>query len=59
MENERKFISIDEFKEKLEAVGDKEIWKAIEGIGNWKDRVAYRQLFFLAGGSLEDKGLLD
>jgi len=53
MEEEKKFVSIDEMKEKLEGFGEKAIWQSIEKIGNWQDRVAYRQLFFLAGGSLE------
>jgi hypothetical protein len=52
--NERDFISIDEMKDKLGEVGSKMIWQNIERIGNWRDRVAYRQLFFLAGGSLDD-----
>jgi hypothetical protein len=51
---EKKFVSIDEMKDKLEEYGNKAIWKNIEGIGNWKDRVAYRQLFFLAEGNLDD-----
>jgi hypothetical protein len=51
---ENKFVSIDEMKDKLAEFGDKIIWHNIEKIGNWKDRVMYRQLFFLAGGSLED-----
>jgi hypothetical protein len=51
---EKNFVSIDEMKDKLAEFGNKEIWKNIEKIGNWRDRVMYRQLFFLAGGSLED-----
>jgi hypothetical protein len=51
---DKQFISIDTMKEKLGEVGDKMIWQNIEKIGNWRDRVAYRQLFFLAGGSLDD-----
>ena len=53
MENKRD-ISIDEMKEKIEQVGDKMIWQNIERIGNWQERLAYRQVFFLAGGSLDD-----
>lgn len=48
-----KFLSIDEMKDKIEEYGSKAIWQSIERIGNWKDRVAYRQLFFLAGGELD------
>jgi len=51
---ERKMISIDEMRDKLEEYGHRAIWHNIEGIGNWRDRVAYRQVFFMAGGSLED-----
>jgi len=54
MENERQMISIDEMKDKLEKYGHKAIWHNIEGIGNWQSRIAYRQLFFLAGGSLDE-----
>ena len=50
---ENKFVSIDEMKEKLEEFGSKIIWQNIEKIGKWQDRVMFRQLFFLAGGSLE------
>jgi hypothetical protein len=50
---EEKFVSIDEMKDKLEEYGSKIIWQKIEKIDNWQSRVAYRQLFFLAGGSLE------
>lgn len=53
MEEER-FVSIDEMKEKLEEFGAEMIWQNIEKIGNWRDRVAYRQLFFLAGGTLDE-----
>lgn len=51
---DRQMISIDEMKDKLEEYGQKAIWHNIEGIGNWKERVAFRQLFFLAGGSLDE-----
>jgi hypothetical protein len=51
---DNQFISIDEMTEKLEKFGAKQVWLSIEKIGNWKDRIAYRQLFFLAGGSLDD-----
>jgi len=51
---ENKFVSIDEMKERLENFGSKRIWETIEMIGDWKDRTMYRQLFFLAGGSLEE-----
>jgi hypothetical protein len=52
--NERQMISIDEMKDKLEEYGHKSIWHSIEGIGNWKDRICFRQVFFLAGGSLDE-----
>ena len=45
---------IDEMEEKLNVFGNKQIWLSIEKIGNWQDRIAYRNLFFLAGGSLDD-----
>jgi len=51
---DRQFISIDEMKDKLGEVGNKMIWQNIERLGNYKDRIAYRQVFFLAGGSLDD-----
>jgi hypothetical protein len=51
---ENKFISIDEMKEKLDTFGSTQIWQSLEKLGNWKERVAYRQLFFLAGGNLDD-----
>jgi hypothetical protein len=51
---DKQFVSIDEMKEKLEEFGAKQIWLSIEKIGSWQDRIGYRQLFFLAGGSLED-----
>jgi hypothetical protein len=50
---DRQDISIDEMKNKIEDLGGKAIWVAIEKIGNWQMRVAYRQVFFLAGGSLD------
>jgi hypothetical protein len=50
---DRQDISIDEMKDKIMDLGDKPIWVAIEKIGNWQTRVAYRQVFFLAGGSLD------
>jgi hypothetical protein len=50
---ERNFVSIEEMQEKLAEAGDKMVWQNIERLGNWKDRVAYRQLFFMAGGSLD------
>jgi hypothetical protein len=51
---DKQFVSIDEMKEKIERFGAKRIWQNIEKIGNCQERVAFRQLFFLAGGSLED-----
>jgi hypothetical protein len=52
--NERQMISIDEMKDKLEEYGHKAIWHNIEGIGKWQDRVVFRQVFFLAGGNLDE-----
>jgi hypothetical protein len=52
--NERQMISIDSMREKLEEYGHKAIWHNIEGIGKWQDRIAYRQMFFLAGGNLDE-----
>jgi hypothetical protein len=51
---EKKFVSIDEMQEKLEEFGVKQVWLSIEKLGVWQDRVAYRQLFFLAGGNLDE-----
>jgi hypothetical protein len=51
---EKKFVSIDEMKDKLEEFGQRVIWQNIEKLGNWQDRVVYRQLFFLAGGNLDE-----
>jgi hypothetical protein len=51
---ENKFVSIDEMKDKLEAFGNKQVWLSIEKIGNCQDRIGYRQLFFLAGGNLDE-----
>ena len=51
---ENKFVSIDEMKEKLAEAGDKMVWNNIERLGKWQDRVAFRQLFFLAEGNLDD-----
>lgn len=50
---DKQFLSIDEMKEKIEQFGNWGIWRIIESIANWQERVAYRQLFFLAGGNLE------
>lgn len=46
-------INIEEMKMKLEEVGARVLWGHIERIGIWQTRVAYRQVFFLAGGSLD------
>ena len=46
-------IDVDLMKEKIENSGSRVIWTAIENIGNWQTRVAYRNVFFLAGGSLD------
>jgi hypothetical protein len=50
----KKILSIDEMTEKIERLGHRAVWNLIEKIGNWQDRIAYRQLFFLTGGSLDD-----
>lgn len=50
----KKFISIDEMTEKIEEFGVKQIWQTIEKKGNWQERTAYRKLFFLAGGNLDE-----
>lgn len=50
---EENLISVDEMKSKLEELGASVLWGHIERIGNWKGRLAYRQIFFLAGGSLD------
>ena len=47
--------SIEEMKDKLEEYGSQQIWLNIEKIGNWKGRVAYRQIFFEAGGTLKEQ----
>ena len=52
--NDRQIISIDEMRDKLEEYGHKAIWHNIESIGKWQDRVAFRQVFFLAGGNLDE-----
>jgi hypothetical protein len=46
-------INIEEMKAKLGEVGARVLWGYIEKIGNWEIRVAYRNVFFLAGGSLD------
>jgi hypothetical protein len=52
---EERFVSIDEMKEKLGEFGNRQVWLSIEKLGKWQDRVAFRQLFFLAGGNLEEE----
>jgi len=51
---EKRLVSIDEMKEKLEEFGAKQIWQSIEKIGKCQDRIMFRQLFFLAGSSLDE-----
>ena len=51
---DKQFISIDEMKDKISEYGSKAIWQNIEKIGNWQERSAFRQVFFLSGGNLED-----
>jgi hypothetical protein len=43
-------IDVEEMKDKIEQYGNLEVWKTIENIKYWKDRVKCRQYFFLAGG---------
>jgi hypothetical protein len=50
---EKKIISVEEMKDKIEESGSRLIWLAIEKIGYWQDRIAYRKIFFQAGGSLD------
>lgn len=52
---EERFVSIDEMKEKIGEFGNRQVWLSIEKLGKWQDRVAFRQLFFLAGGNLEEE----
>ena len=47
-------ISIDGMRDKIEQCGHKAVWLAIEKIGKWQDRVAFRTVFFMAGGELEE-----
>ena len=47
------FLSIEYMQEKLAKNGHKEVWNMIEKIANPLERLAYRHLFFLAGGVLE------
>jgi len=51
---DKKMLSIDEIKDKIFKLGCKKLWESIEKIGNWQERIAYRNLFFLAGGSLDE-----
>jgi len=51
---DKKFLSIESMQELLEIKGSREVWRIIEAIPNWQDRIANRQLFFMAGGSLEE-----
>lgn len=53
---EKKFLSIEEMQEKIGQFGDRTIWQNIESLSNWQERIAFRQLFFIAGGNLENKG---
>ena len=46
-------ISIEEMQSKIGEYGAKTIWLNIERIGDYQSRVAYRNVFFLAGGSLD------
>jgi len=54
MENGKRFVSIDEMTEKISEYGARAIWLNIEKLGNYQERIAYRQLFFLAGGELDE-----
>lgn len=48
-----RILSIDEMKERIEIYGKREIWVTIEKLDNCLTRLAYRQLYFLAGGDLD------
>jgi len=50
-------LSINEMEDKIGEHGDNAVWQGIERVSNLKDRLAYRQLFFLAGGDLEPKDI--
>ena len=54
---DKQFLSIDAMKEKISMFGGWKIWYLIEQMSNVYERVAYRKLFFLAGGSLEPENL--
>jgi hypothetical protein len=47
---ENRITTIEEMELRLEQYGHKAIWETIEKIGQWQDRIAFRQIFFLAGG---------
>ena len=48
-----KFLSVEYMQEKLSELGNKAVWDSIEKIADPLKRLAYRQLFFLSGGSLD------
>ena len=41
---------INAMKHDIEVIGSQKVWEVIEGFGNPKARLAYRKLFFEAGG---------
>ena len=51
----KKFLSIEQMKDDLEELGNKQVWSAIETIKDPLERIAFRQLFFICGGDLGEK----
>jgi len=54
VENPRE-VSIEEMKDNLEKYGNDFLWQMIEKVTNPLQRVAYRQLFFMVGGTLDKR----
>ena len=48
-----KFLNIEYMQELLTQYTNKQVWDMIEKISDPLKRLAYRQLFFLSGGSLD------
>lgn len=46
-------ISIEEMAEMLAKYGNEMLWQMIEKLNNPLQRLAYRQLFFMVGGTLD------
>ena len=45
--------SIQQLKGHIKELGNKRVWEIIEAFGKVKTRIAYRNLFFKAGGKIE------